>query len=234
MAGMTGNRLLALILLLTWAAAPVLADSDGHDAYDRVSLGAQAEDEVENDLLSAVLYSQREGEDASHLATEVNKAVEWAVAEASKVPQVQVQTLEYRTDPVYDRQTLKGWRVTQSLRLRSADTARLSDLVGRLQQRLAVENITHELSPQARERAEDALIRQALDAFTRRAKLITEQLGRPGFRLVDMNVQTSADVPRPMMRGMAMARMAESAPTLEPGTRTVRVQANGTIELQVQ
>ena len=203
--------------------------------YDRVSLSAAAETEVPNDLLTAVLFAQREGSEAASLAPEVNRAIGWGVTEAKKMPQVKVRTLEYRTHPVYNKQTLSGWRVRQSIRLESADASLLSELVGRLQKRLAVDSIAYRLSPERRQQAENELIQRALTAFTERAKLIAEQLGRTKYRLVKVDVNTSGGVPRPIYRS-AMAMQAEAAPspTIEPGTQRVQVQVSGTIELRVQ
>lgn len=214
----------------------LLAAEDEPLSYDRVSLSAGAESEIPNDLLTAVLFMQREGSDASQLAADVNLNIEWAVAEAKKLAQVKVRTLEYRTHPVYSKHTLTGWRVRQSIRLESADASALSDLVGRLQQRLAVDSIAYRLSPERRREVENELIQQALDAFSERAKLIAERLGRPEYRLVHINVGSAGAMPRPMYRSAAVSMQAESvsAPAIEPGTQTVEIEISGTIELTVQ
>ena len=225
-----------------WVLLGVVLSSAGVAAeekpltYDRVSLSAAAESEVPNDLLTAVLFAQREGSEASRLAQEVNRAIDWGVEEAKKVPRVKVRTLEYRTHPVYNKQTLSGWRVRQSIRLESADASLLSELVGRLQKRLSVDSIAYKLSPERRRQAENELIERALAAFTERAKLIAKQLGRPEYRLVKVDVNTGGTVPRPIYRTSAMAMRADAAPppAIEPGTQTVQVQVNGTIELRVQ
>lgn len=224
-----------MVFALTLSCA-VLATEDNPQTYDRVSLSAGAESEIPNDLLTAVLFMQREGNDASQLATEVNLSIEWAVIEAKKLAQVKVRTLEYRTHPVYSKQTLTGWRVRQSIRLESADASILSDLIGRLQERLAVDSITYRLSPERRRQVENELIQQALDAFSERAKLIAERLGRPEYRLVHINVDSAGAMPRPMYRSAAVSLQAEavSAPSIEPGTQTVEIKVNGTIELTVQ
>ncbi len=223
--------LLGVVLVSTAVAA-----EEKSLTYDRVSLSAAAETEVPNDLLTAVLFAQREGSEASHLAGEVNRAIDWGVEEAKKVPQVKVRTLEYRTHPVYNKQTLSGWRVRQSIRLESADASLLSELVGRLQKRLAVDSIAYRLSPERRRQAENELIQQALDAFTERAKLIAKQLGRLEYRLVKVDVNAGGTVPRPIYRASVMAMRADAAPppAIEPSTQTVQVQVNGTIELRVQ
>jgi predicted secreted protein len=203
--------------------------------YDRVSLAASAEREVSNDVLTALLYIQREGSDAASLAEEVNRAIEWGVAEAKKLPAVKVQTRDYRTHPIYSKQTLSGWRVRQSMRLESVDAAGLGALLGRLQQRLALESLGYELSPERRTSVENELIGEAIAAFSARARLIAEQFGRRDYRLVSVDIGSGGTPPRPYLRSAALPMRAESAaPTIEAGSQTVEVQVRGTIELQVQ
>lgn len=233
-----GGKWLLAVLWLLLGSIPVGAAVGAEEkplTYDRISLSAAAETEVPTDLLTAVLYAQREGGDASQLAQEVNRTIDWGVQEAKKVSGIEVRTLEYRTQPVYNKQTLSGWRVHQSIRLESPDASLLSGLVGRLQQRLAVDSIAYRLSPGQRQQAENRLIEQALDAFTQRAKLIAGQLGRPDYRLVEVDVSTGGIMTRHAFRGAAMEMRADIAPpAIEPGTQTVQVQVTGTIELRVQ
>jgi predicted secreted protein len=203
--------------------------------YDRVSVDASAEAQIPRDRLSAVLYAQRDGQEAAPLAAEVNRLIDWGVGLAKQTAGIEVQTLDYRTQPVYNKQTLTGWRVRQSIRLTSADFSALGTLVGKLQQRLAVADIGYELSPAGRQAMEDRLIQQAIERFTARAQLVAQALDRPGYRLVSMDIGSGGAPPRPMYRGAAVA-MAEAipSPVLEPGTETVQVRVSGTIELRVQ
>ena len=73
-----GFCLPVILLTLSFAA-------NAHDAnaptYDRISLSASAQEEVEADLLVAVLAAQREGTDAALLAGEVNGLVDWALSQ---------------------------------------------------------------------------------------------------------------------------------------------------------
>jgi predicted secreted protein len=221
----------ALTLLLSLGLCAAQAADQAPPSYDRVSLSASAAQEVENDTLVAVMYAQREGNDATRLAREVNKQVTQAVDRAKTIPAVKVQTLEYSTSPVYRKQTLSGWRVRQSIRLESRDAAALSQLIGELQEQLGVSSITYTVSPELRRQVEDGLIAEAITAFNDRAAMIAEQMKRGGYRLVEMNINNSGYQPRPMpMRTMALAEAAD-APTLEAGTRQVEVRITGSIEL---
>lgn len=218
-------------LLLTFMA---VAD-EAPTTYNRINLSVSAEERVANDIVTAELYSEREGEQASRVASEVNQDMAWALDLAQSVEEVSVQTTGYFSQPVYQKQIVVGWRVRQSIRLEAQDAARLSELIGELQQRLAMASIRYTISPDSRSKAEDGLIARALAAFDQRAQLVTTELGRTDYRIVHLDVVTSATPPRPiasqrMMHSMEAAADV-SAPVIESGVQTVRVGVNGIIEL---
>jgi predicted secreted protein len=220
-----------LCLLLT---LPLQADENNLH-YDQISLTAEASQETDNDTLVAVLSAHQEGSDPAALGNSVNRLISEAVAQAKKVPEIKLQTLGYQTSPRYQQQRLIGWRVKQSLRLQSRDGEKLSQLISRLQRKLALDSISYSISDELRRDVEERLISQALAAFQQRAQLITEQLGRKTFRLVDMQIHTSHQPVSPMrMREGVMAMDAMATPSLEAGTQTLRVEISGRIELQLE
>jgi len=221
---------LAFAALLALAGPAGAGEQETH--YDRISLSASASDDVENDLLVAVLFEQREGQDPASLAAQVNRAIAAGAERAKRVPGVKVQTLDYRTTPVYRKEVLSGWRVRQSIRLESPDTAALSRLIGDLQSSLQVQSIDYRISEERRARAEDGLVKEALAAFGHRANLVAAALGRQGYRLVTLNVVTQGRPPIQPMRMRLMAAQAVPPPALEPGTQQLEVSVNGTIELK--
>lgn len=220
-------------LLLVISISPAWAD-DKDSTYDRVTLSVSAETKVGNDTLVAVLYSQKEGANTTKLAREVNQNLSWALDMAKQTAGIKVQTLDYRTDPVYRKQVLQGWRVKQSLRLESRNSAALSGLIGELQKRLAVESISYQVSPEKRKLSQDELIQQALVDFRARADMVAKAWERPGYRLVQIDINTSDHTPRPKMMRMAAMEMSANAmpsPAIEAGSQTVRVSVNGVVEL---
>jgi predicted secreted protein len=224
---------LAVVALAAAAGSPATADAPL--TFDRVTLAYTATRDVDNDTLVAVLYAQREGGDTARLADEVNRAIAHAVERARQVEGVKVQTLDYQTSPVYQQASIVGWRVSQSLRLESQDAARLGKLIGELQKDLAVQSVGYAVSPATRRSAEDGLIGEAVEGFEKRAALVAARLGRNGYRLVSVDVDTSGEgmVPRPMRmqaRGMALAADAVP-PALEAGTQSLSVTVQGTVEL---
>ncbi len=227
------KRAFLLLPLLLLIAAQTHANAQ--TVYNRVDLTASASMEVENDTLVAVLYAQKEGNNTAKLSSGVNKAIAEAVEMANKLPGIKVQTLEYSTNPVYKRNILSGWRVRQSIRLESKDSTALSDLIGTLQKKLKVSHISYSVSPERRKEVEEKLIAEAIAAFNHRAELVAKAMDRNGFRLIQIQVNTSGMMPRPFaMRAMAMEKVAaEAAPTLEAGTQRVTVSVNGAVELKL-
>ncbi len=202
--------------------------------YGRIDLNVDASRQVENDTLVATMYAQREGNNTAQLSAEVNQLVSQAVKQAKATPEITVQTLEYNTNPIYNRETLTGWRVRQSIRLESQNSTALSKLIGDLQAKLGVGSISYTISPKRRRATEELLMAEGIAAFKRRAELVTKEMGYARYRMVNMRVNTSGSAPPPMrMRAMVVDKMAESAPppTLEAGTRQVQINISGTIEL---
>lgn len=225
-------------LIMAWLLISVNTVNAAEEqlTYDRVNLSAGASTKVENDVLIAVLYLQKEGDDLPALSNEVNTVIGKAVERCKKTPNVTVQTMGYFSSPVHKKIQLVGWRVRQSIRLESKDTARLIKLIGELQSKLAVESISYDVSPESRKKVEEKLISEAIVAFNQRAKLVTKDLGRAKYRLVRMNVNATGDSIRPMRSrgGPMMAEAAVKAPTIEAGQQKIQVTIQGTIELQVE
>ena len=229
----TAARTLAVLALLL-AASPALAH-DTEPRYNRASFSVSATADVENDTLVAVLTAQRDGSSARQLAGEINEVMAWALAKAKGAAGIKVQTLDYQTTPIYQKNTVTGWRVSQSLRLEGQDAAAVGELVGALQERLNLQHVGYEVSPQKRRETEDRLIREAIAAFEARARLVAEGLKRRSYRLVQLNVDSGggpAPLPRYRAAPMAMAEVAAAPPpAIEAGTQMITVGVSGEIEL---
>lgn len=217
-----------------------LACADAHDEhalhYDQVDLSASAEQEVQNDLLIATLYTEHEGRRQAEIAEQVNATMAWALARAKSVAGVTAQTTQYNTYPVYanDGTTLTGWRARQAVRLEARDAKVLGDLIASLQQRLAIEAIGFSVSKESRDRTETALTTEALAQFQARARQVAAALGRGGYRVVRLNLGTGDNMPPPLMQRGAAMMLAEKAATpaqLAAGTQTMNVTVAGTIQL---
>lgn len=204
-------------------------------SYNRVNLSETAQIEVENDLLVAVMTARAEGRDAATPADEVNRAIDWAVTMARSVPEIKVQTLGYSTSPVYEKSTIRGWRVSQSIRLESPDSRALGDLLASLQSQLQVQSLGYQVSDAQRRRHLGELTDDALARFQARARSIAKAMGRRGFRLVQVHINDGHHSPSPVARGMmlesARADFSVAPARIEAGTQTMTVSVSGEIEL---
>jgi predicted secreted protein len=221
----------AICLFAATSTPSVAADQP----YDQVDLSASAEQEIDNDLLIAVVYAEAQDERQADAANVVNEAIQWALSAADRARGVKTQTLQYSSFPTYGNNSrIVGWQARQSLRLESADSDALGKLLGELQERVAIQSVNYDVSREARARADDALIAEALAQFNRRATLVAEQLGRPGFRIVRMSISTGSNMPSPIAyrsRGVAAMEAGVAAPALDSGVQTLSVTVSGTIEL---
>ncbi len=225
------SLLLASAVILT---PPASSAHEQATIYDRIHLSASAEREVDTDILVAIVYKEHQSTIQATAADEVNRDVRWAI-ELAKGRDIKVQTASYRTQPVYQKQHIRGWRVNQSIRLESGDAAELASLLGDLQERLSIQSLHNALSTESREKAQAALVVDALKAFRSRADIIARTLERPGHRIVEVSVDASGNQPPVTMRTRSL-QAAESStavapPPIEGGTLHVQVRVSGTVEL---
>ena len=225
---------LVIALFVAFVATKTAVAHENPQSYDRINFQVAALEEVENDTLVVIMYSERSGQKSSTIADEVNRNISWAVDLAKNNSAVKVQTLHYRQDPLYNNQSISGWKIRQSIRLESTEVALLSALIGEMQSRLAVASLRYTVSPTRRDNVERKLIAEALNRFKSRGEQIKVELGRTGYRIVNIDVFTSDQSPAPVrMRAAAMMEnSAVAAPSIEPGVQTVSVRISGTIELE--
>ena len=233
---MTAPLLLLALLLAPLPAAAQAPETQFNPLFNPlfnlVTLNAQAEKEVPNDLLTAVLAVETEGTDTAKLAEATNRTMQSAIAAARAYRSVQARSGNYQTFPHYDKQRIVGWRARQELRLASADFAALAELIGKLQATLVVTGMTLSVSPEARKQAENALIPEALAAFEERARLVRDAMKAKGHRVRDVQI-SSAGAPYPVpLPARAMAASSAPGPAVEAGTTRILITVSGTIQLQ--
>ncbi len=220
------------LVLLSCGAGTYAADNTPH--RNLVSLAAAAKEDVASDLLIVQLFVEHDGRDQAKAANQVNQDMAAALATAKQTKGIKTQTLDYRSDPIYDeQQKISAWRVHQGLRLESADHDGLSAVLGKLQTRLAIESVGYGVSDNLRASAEERLTDDAIKRFSARAHKVAESFGRKGYNLVNVNIDQRGHAPPPMpYAGRAMMMKAEVAsPALEAGTQSIEVAVTGTIEL---
>ncbi|MGO2449766.1 SIMPL domain-containing protein [Pseudomonas taetrolens] len=235
----TFQRTAALLTLSIGALAslPALAE-DVH--YNQISLRAEASQEVPRDLMVVTLYTEAQNTDAAKLAAEITTAMNKAIGEAKQVKGVTLRQGNRNSYPVYDNKSQKitAWRERAELRLESADFAALSKLTGDLMQTLKMGSMQFTVAKATRIASQDALLKDAVNAFRARAQMATDALGGKGYKIVNLNLNSNG-YPQPYMRSEMMMKAAspamDSAPTpeIEAGTSEVSMSADGVIEVQM-
>ena len=209
------------------------ATASAAEQYNIVTLQAQRTMQVDNDLMLAVMGVEMEGKDTAVLAGKINNTMKWALDEAKKISTVNITSGNYYVNAVYDNTKISHWRASQTLNLSSMDVTAMTRLIGVLQNHLLTKSMGFGISPQKKDETENELIGEALDAFKKRAEIVTGNIGAKGYKIVNINIESPGSIvpPRPIIRAMAM-ESAVSAPAVEPGMSEITVVVSGSIQLQ--
>ncbi len=224
----------ALVTLACLALFLVAAPAIGNDAPPTtVDLSAEASRPAPNDLARATAYFEATDRNPASLAATVNREIAAALEQIRKVPGIQASTSGISTWPVHSKNghTIEAWRMRSSITLETRDIPALSELLGKLQENLAVTSLVMQPAPETRAATADLAATDAIHAFEARAKRIAEVLGKD-YRIRSLSVNYGSSQPiYPVMRSMAlMAESAAPAP-LEGGESEIVVGVSGTIEL---
>ena len=215
-------------------AVPVLG-ADPAPRYNVVELQAEAQRELANDTLTANLYVELNDANPVALATAVNKVSNEALRVAKEFDGVRVRSGNNQTYPVYAKgNVLQGWRTRAEIRLESKDFAAASRLIGKLQASMQLGNTAFSVSPEARRKAENELIAEAIVAFKARAEIVRGALAGRSYKIQRLNVNNGYSAPPPrfaLARAMAAGAPEVAAPALEGGVSMITVTVGGAIEV---
>lgn len=230
------TRFARIVLLLVsagfWGTATA---AEGDLQYNQVRFQAAASEAVANDRMQAVLTVQDEDDDAAQLADRINTAMAWALEQSKGQKDIDVRSGGYSTQPVYNnKNVLSAWRASQQLILEGGDFTQIGKLIGVLQQRLQLTTVSFSVAPDTRAAVERKLIDQALDSFKQRAEQVRKNIGTPGYRIVEININTEDTPvqPYPVMRAEAASFKSVAEPRFEGGDSDVRVSVQGLVQLQ--
>jgi predicted secreted protein len=226
---------LAVAVLLSLPLA-AFAQQNPQPFFNVVTFDANATAEVAVDTLTVTLFTEEQGPDPAPLAARANARLEQALGTAKSEPGVEARSGSYQTTPVYDRASqITGWRVRAELVLEGRDFKTVSALAGKLQPTMKIAGMAFSLSRPARERAEAALLAEALRKFQARAEAIAKTVGFPGYTLGQITVRSEGPMVQPVaFRAMAVAQMADGVgppPPMEGGKNSVSVIVSGSVVL---
>jgi predicted secreted protein len=222
------NRLPALVLaacLLVGIAAQA-AEPKGA----RINLDARATQEVDNDVMRAVMFTEMEDTDPAKLADAVNRSMNDALKAAKQFAGLRVKTSGYSSYPVTDKAKIVRWRSRAELTLEGEDFRVMADAIGKLQASLQLGAVEFSVSPARRAKAEDALTQAAIAEFLRKAQLAAKGFRGKSFSVLEASISSDGGSmpPRPMMM-KAMSDSSVAAPAMEAGTSHITVNVNGAI-----
>lgn len=227
-----------LALLITGLATSTTALAS-EQPYNQISLRAEAHRDVAHDQMQVTLYTEDQDTDAARLATTITNTLNHALQTARNHPKISVKMGSRRSYPVHDNkgQKITAWRERADIHLESTDFPQLSTLTGELLQTLKMTNMQFSIAPKTRISSEDQLLKEAISAFQARAKLVSEAFGSTGYKVVNLNLNSSGFSRPPVyarsskMLSASMADESFVSPEIEAGSSQVSIIADGVIEI---
>jgi predicted secreted protein len=208
---------------------------NAHEAetlFNVINLQAEAEREIPNDQMTVILATEHEGSNAASISQDINKDMQWALDIIKTYKDVNSKTGNYQTWPIYNKQTISGWRSSQQVEIRSENMAGLTELVGKLQEQLQVRQMTFSPTDATRKQHENELIEEAMVAFKERVAIVGKHMDQKSHRIVNININSGGYQP-PIMYERAMKTMAMDsslAPSVEAGMSKITVTVNGSVQ----
>lgn len=203
-----------------------------------LSLEAHASAEVPVDIIRIQMFYEEQGKDPGALADALNSRTSVALKTAKSQDVVKVKTGSFSITPSTDRDgKISGWRGRSELELESQDFSAASQLAGQLSGsgKLQVGGIQFSLSPQALQKAEAGLTKQAIASFREQATSSAKAFGYTDATVREVNVGAAGPMQsrmpyRMMMASPAMAKVDTAVP-IEAGTTTVTVNVSGSVQM---
>jgi len=203
-----------------------------------LSLEAHASAEVPVDIIRIQMFYEEQGKDPGALADALNSRTSAALKTAKGQDVVKVKTGSFSITPSTDRDgKISGWRGRSELELESQDFTAASQLAGQLSGsgKMQVGGIQFSLSPQALQKAEAALTKQAIASFREQASSSAKAFGYSDATVREVNVGAAGPMQsrmpyRMLMAAPAMAKVDAAVP-IEAGTTTVTVNVTGSVQM---
>lgn len=203
----------ALLLLSLLLASPSWALEMAPQISFQFSLASK----VPNDMVRAVVGLTTEAPSLAEAQGQLNEAMAWATDQVGHYPAVSVGIASVGTTPVYQDNVLTGYRAWQNLELTTADFNQLTALIGILQQRIGIQEITFYPSEEALRNAELDMLGQAASEARQRAEKLGTSMGRQHPTMVSLDLNPNYSV---------IDRTVDlyAGPTLPPGESVVHLQ----------
>lgn len=204
------------------------------DETDVVHFQVSVQRKATNDLLSASLYAQAEGDDPARLADRVSGQMRQALEIAGKAQAVKVRSGNYATFPIHDRDgNVTRWRVRQDLHLESGDFTAASAMIGELQGKALRLSGTHfGVAPATRQKIEAEMTQEVIEAFRARAEQVRAAWRARAYDIKSLTLIAGGGAPAIRYQRAAAEGAAVSAPALEGGESEIALSASGSIRIR--
>ncbi|QJC56047.1 hypothetical protein HC248_01331 [Polaromonas vacuolata] len=193
--------------------------------------------EVQQDLLTIVMNTAREGLDAEVVQAQLKQALNSAlkIAKSAVVGgQMEVSTGSFSLYPRYSKEgKINGWQGTVELLLEGRDFSLITATSGKIQT-LTIGNISFSLSREQRLRVESDAQAAAIAGFRTKAEQVSKSFGFNTYTLREISVNANNQGSNSPQRMTAMAvssSPSESVP-VEAGKSTVSVTASGSVQMR--
>jgi predicted secreted protein len=202
-----------------------------------ITLAAAAELETANDEALASFYLEVQDADLARAQSQLNQRVAEGVATLKRAdPKAHIETAGYGSYPIYGAgggRKIVGWRVRQSVSLRTTELAVLPKTVAAAQQQLALGGIAFRLSRAARDRVDAELIQRAYANLSARIATAAQAMGVPAarVRVEEIHFGARGDGPPlvPMARALASPAESVAEPTFDAGQSMQRLEVTAKV-----
>ncbi len=225
-----------LILSTLFFMTPAYAE-DYKPEGTRVSLSAEASEEVVNDEVVVSYRIEAKGNNADQLRKKVDGIAAKVTARLKK-EKVKHETTNRSLNPVWDSGvfTTKSWQLVQSGQIKTQDIDAVPGWMADIEAAgVKLNGLQFQVSDKLRKQIEDRLRTEAIRSFRAKAGNIAEGLSAKSFRIIDMQTHSGGG-PAPMRR---VAMMEDSfavsksrvAPSLAGGESRIQINVSGIIEV---
>jgi len=222
-----------LLLSLSLLINPAFAHENPPEGI--VNLQASASMEVETDTMQAVISVEAENYDPSALAKNINEKMAWALKAAKQFKDVKVKGGQYTSHQLYNKRIFRAWRGSQTITLKSKNSAQLGKLIGVLQEKLLIKSLRYHVSKEKRDAVNKKLVKLAIKNFKEQALVVTQGFDKNKYVIHQISINTN-NQQRPVYyaksRMMGGNSMEASAPAnLQQNSSNIKVNINGSIRL---
>lgn len=233
---------IAAMALVAAFSVPVQAVAAGADAesttakeskWPQATLNAEASATVAQDTVKITLATELTETSQTKVTAALGKTLSSVMEQAKTDSKVKARTGSYNLYPFTDKNgKITSWRGRGEIILESTDFEAASQLANKLSDRMPIAGLAFSVSSDARAKAEQELLSEAVKAFQLRAQALTDAFGFASYAVRSIELGGSGAQPyQPAPRMMAMAADKAAAVPLEGGTERITLSVRGSIFL---